>query len=188
MEGAAVFRTTTTILVKLKVCVGVFGTDYHAQICSHLTIGPPSRRKLTCIVYLNENWKKGDGGELVLWPFLQKPIVIPPLMDRLVMFRSDLLLHRVLPSTVPRYCFTVWVDGLDVNSDKDVLLTQYVSHEAAPFHHFISFPPYFKVYLTTSWNTCFVPLPKGRASFYLLGSSCFVFSTISTSTVHILSL
>ena len=35
-----------------------------------------------------------------------------------------MLLHRVLPSTKERYCFTIWVDGLNVNKDEDVLLTR----------------------------------------------------------------
>lgn len=85
--------------------------------------GPPSKRSITCIVYLNPHWKKEDGGEIALWPFCSEPVVIPPLMDRAVLFRSDLLLHRVMPSNAERFCFTVWVDG-QVNSDKDVLLTQ----------------------------------------------------------------
>lgn len=86
--------------------------------------GPPSRRQLTCIVYLNQNWKEGDGGELELLPFLSKKIIIKPIMDRAVLFRSDMFLHRVLPSSKERYCFTIWVDGLTVNEDKDVLLTR----------------------------------------------------------------
>ena len=86
--------------------------------------GPPSRRQLTCIVYLNPEWKDGDGGELELLPFLSTSVKIKPLMDRAVLFRSDMLLHRVLPSTKERYCFTIWIDGLNVNKDEDVLLTR----------------------------------------------------------------
>ena len=37
------------------------------------------------------------GGELVLRPFLQRPTVIAPRFDRAVLFRSDRVLHRVLP-------------------------------------------------------------------------------------------
>jgi Rps23 Pro-64 3,4-dihydroxylase Tpa1-like proline 4-hydroxylase len=86
--------------------------------------GPPSKRQLTCIVYLNPDWKEGDGGELELLPFLSKKIKINPIMDRAVLFRSDMFLHRVLPSHAERFCFTIWIDGLKVNEDKDVLLTR----------------------------------------------------------------
>ena len=73
--------------------------------------GLPNKRKVTILTYLNEEWKEGDGGELMLQPFLEKTVVIPPLMGRVVIFRSDLLLHRVLPAMRPRYCFTIWVDS-----------------------------------------------------------------------------
>lgn len=86
--------------------------------------GPPSKRQLTLIVYLNPSWKSGDGGELVLWPFLEKSISIAPKFDRAVMFRSDMLLHRVMPSHNDRYCFTIWVDGKGVNSAADTYLTK----------------------------------------------------------------
>ena len=29
-----------------------------------------------------------------------------------------------MPSAAPRYCFTIWIDGIGVNSDDDVLLTR----------------------------------------------------------------
>eukprot|EP00038_Savillea_parva_P010379 m.189906 g.189906 ORF g.189906 m.189906 type:complete len:366 (+) comp17887_c0_seq1:180-1277(+) len=73
--------------------------------------GPPNRRILTCLVYLNPQWSPGDGGELQLVPFCADKVVIPPLHNRLVIFRSDRLLHRVLPARVPRCCFTVWIDS-----------------------------------------------------------------------------
>lgn len=115
--------------------------------------GPPSKRALTCIVYLNpvreisrapggshrqtsvldpfplrllplplprgtvalagslahrgarlratpQEWKEGDGGEIVLRPFLEQPIRVPPKMNRAV--------RAPLPQTPPpaqRACF-----------------------------------------------------------------------------------
>ncbi|EKX39892.1 hypothetical protein GUITHDRAFT_158359 [Guillardia theta CCMP2712] len=86
--------------------------------------GRPNMRKVTCLLYLNEGWKEGDGGELELVPFLGKPVVIEPIMDRMVLFRSDLLLHRVLPNKEARYCLTIWIDAEEghVNRDEDVML------------------------------------------------------------------
>ena len=68
-------------------------------------------RVLTAIVYLNEGWNAGDGGELRLYPGLrqgQKPVDVQPVMDRMVLFSSPNMLHRVLPSQRDRFCFTIW--------------------------------------------------------------------------------
>ena len=86
--------------------------------------GPPNRRILTCVVYLNPHWKGGDGGEIVLWPFLAQSVVIPPLHRRAVFFYSDRILHRVLPSKTRRVCFTMWCNGMNVNSKDDVALSK----------------------------------------------------------------
>lgn len=84
--------------------------------------GPPNQRAVTVLVYLNEGWKQGDGGELLLQPFLGDPIQITPILGRVVAFRSDRMLHRVLPSHQERLCFTVWIDGEKVNSSEDTQL------------------------------------------------------------------
>ncbi|CAK0853597.1 unnamed protein product [Prorocentrum cordatum] len=85
--------------------------------------GPPSRRALTCVVYMNPGWRPGDGGELELRPFLRPAVLVPPLMGRAALFRSDRVLHRVRPSSAERLCFTVWVDGEAVNGSGDCGLT-----------------------------------------------------------------
>lgn len=105
--------------------------------------GRPSKRQLTFIVYLNSNWQPGDGGELLLWPFLGSKVTIAPKMNRVVLFRSDLVLHRVQTSLTDRFCFTIWIDGLVTNSDEDTLLTkdklQFESYDAAA--HFFKYSP-----------------------------------------------
>ena len=101
--------------------------------------GRPNRRRWTCLVYLNRDWAPGDGGELVLVPFGAAPsgVTIQPKFNTLVVFRSDLLLHRVLTSNRPRYCFTVWLDAhsSDVNVDRDVFLKQ--RHLELPFQELV---------------------------------------------------
>eukprot|EP00729_Bicosta_minor_P020180 gene20180-16799_t len=57
--------------------------------------GRPNNRVVTCLVYLNPEWKQGDGGEIQLVPFCGPCVTIPPLHDRLVVFRADRILHRV---------------------------------------------------------------------------------------------
>ena len=68
-------------------------------------------RVVTAIWYLNPTWQPGDGGELRLYPFPQaaSPITIDPINDRLVLFSSQKMAHRVLPSIKERYCFTIWL-------------------------------------------------------------------------------
>ena len=82
----------------------------------------PNNRGLTMLVYLNAEWKLGHGGELELLPFLERKETIPPLLDRTVLFLSDRILHRVLPSHQKRLCFTIWFDSSLVNADDDVFL------------------------------------------------------------------
>ena len=43
-------------------------------------------------------------------------------MNRVVLFSSDAILHRVLPANAPRYCFTIWIDGNSVNNPDDLYL------------------------------------------------------------------
>ena len=78
--------------------------------------GPPSNRRLTALFYLNPSWKEGDGGELLLCPWLRPSVCVPPLHGRIVLFQSDVMLHRVLPNHARRFCFTIWIDGMDTNS------------------------------------------------------------------------
>lgn len=71
--------------------------------------GSKDSRRLTMLLYLNSSWQPGDGGELVLQPFLTPAVRIAPKAGRMVLFKSDTLLHRVLPSTAQRRCLTIWM-------------------------------------------------------------------------------
>ncbi|TMW66329.1 hypothetical protein Poli38472_004094 [Pythium oligandrum] len=65
---------------------------------------------LTAVLYLNENWQEGDGGEIVVYPFPRKePVTIRPLDGDLVLFSSQQMLHRVMPAIKPRFCLTTWM-------------------------------------------------------------------------------
>ncbi|WP_430407005.1 2OG-Fe(II) oxygenase [Fluviicola sp.] len=50
------------------------------------------------VLYLNEDWKKEDGGLLSLYPKAGQQIDISPLGGRMVLFRSDEMEHEVNPS------------------------------------------------------------------------------------------
>ena len=98
--------------VKLQVndgTGGCFPTHYDNP-------GPPSKRALTCILYLNPHWVDGHGGELDLMPFCATPVRVVPKLGRLVAFLSDRVMHRVTPARATRHCLTVWVDGPCVNA------------------------------------------------------------------------
>jgi len=68
-------------------------------------------RRLTCLFYLNEDWKEGDGGELVVYEKGGKIVKdkIQPVADRLVLFWSDdRVPHEVLKASKDRFTVTIW--------------------------------------------------------------------------------
>jgi hypothetical protein len=101
--------------VKLQVNAGGGCFPWHYD-----NPGPPSKRALTMLVYLNPGWVPSDGGELVVMPFLTTAVTVAPLHNRCVMFVSDRCVHRVLPARTKRLMMTTWFDGAAVNSSDDV--------------------------------------------------------------------
>ena len=79
------------------------------------------QRYLTCIVYLNPDWKEGDGGCLRVFPKGElvddeegdghKPlhVDIAPLGGRMIVFSSSSLLHVVQTTKVQRFACAVWL-------------------------------------------------------------------------------
>lgn len=70
-------------------------------------------RLLTTVLWLNERWQPGDGGELCLYrPDEARPFeTIAPTHGRMIVFLSDRFPHEVLPSRVPRYSVAGWFRG-----------------------------------------------------------------------------
>ena len=69
-----------------------------------------SSRVFTFIIYLNEDWKKADGGELVIFDKSGNEIKrILPEFGTLVGFMSDEFPHEVLPANRERFSFTGWM-------------------------------------------------------------------------------
>ncbi len=64
-------------------------------------------RQLSLVIYLNQGWEPGDGGELKI--HCENPEVIAPLYNRAVLFRSATVLHEVLPALKPRRSLTGWL-------------------------------------------------------------------------------
>jgi SM-20-related protein len=70
-----------------------------------------SRRALTCILYLNQEWQEADGGKLRL--YLEESgegesLAIAPRGGTLVTFLSSRFWHEVLPATKERLSITGW--------------------------------------------------------------------------------
>ncbi len=69
------------------------------------------RRRLSCVLYLNENWGRDDGGELRLYlnaAGAGKFIDVLPVGGTLVLFRSELFTHEVLPGKRERLSLAGW--------------------------------------------------------------------------------
>lgn len=67
-----------------------------------------SNRLITFILYLNDGWSPGDGGELMIYKDDQE-IKIEPIMNRCVLFKTEGLEHEVLLSNTSRFSLTGWL-------------------------------------------------------------------------------
>jgi SM-20-related protein len=64
---------------------------------------------ISLIIYLNKDWKNGDGGELRIYPQGNNSSDIQPLFNRCILFRSDTLEHEVLTANKDRRSVTGWM-------------------------------------------------------------------------------
>lgn len=71
-----------------------------------------ARRRVTAIYYANPDWCPAHGGVLRLYPPTGVHDV-PPVLDRMVLFLSELVEHEVLPSFALRTAITAWFYGND---------------------------------------------------------------------------
>ncbi len=85
------------------------GAYYKAHLDRHTGT---SDRIVTIILYLNEGWQTGDGGELKLWTSAAGPNgcyeLIEPRMGTMVCFMAEDFWHEVLPATKQRTSITGW--------------------------------------------------------------------------------
>ncbi|MEZ4815472.1 MAG: 2OG-Fe(II) oxygenase [Bdellovibrionota bacterium] len=63
-------------------------------------------RVLSVVMYFNQDWKDGDGGELLLHS--QIDLKVKPLAGTLVLFLSHDIEHEVLTSCITRRSFSGW--------------------------------------------------------------------------------
>jgi SM-20-related protein len=85
------------------------GGFYKAHLDRH---AGTNDRIVTVILYLNESWKPGDGGELKLWTTPEGKDglfeLIEPRMGTLVCFFAGDFWHEVLPAVQSRMSITGW--------------------------------------------------------------------------------
>ncbi len=68
-----------------------------------------NNRLISVLIYLNEDWKPKNGGELKIYRSDGEELLIAPLAKRLVMFRSDTVEHEVMVTNAPRKSLTGWL-------------------------------------------------------------------------------
>ncbi|MYN11574.1 2OG-Fe(II) oxygenase [Pusillimonas sp. TS35] len=93
------------------------GQGYQRHIDQHQ--GQP-HRKISLVLYLNRVWQDDNGGELCLYdPQAPDTVLkkVQPRLGRIVVFRSDLIPHAVLPCTRPRWSLTGWFRSDDALID-----------------------------------------------------------------------
>lgn len=65
-------------------------------------------RVLSCVVYLNEDWRTADGGALRLWRADGSALEVEPRGGTLAVFLADRVEHEVLPALRERWSVTGW--------------------------------------------------------------------------------
>ncbi|MBS1969773.1 MAG: 2OG-Fe(II) oxygenase [Bdellovibrionales bacterium] len=68
-------------------------------------------RKISLVLYLNPQWGTEDGGELCIYDPQNESLEVQRILPkggRLVLFRSDLIPHAVLPCFQTRWSLTGW--------------------------------------------------------------------------------
>ncbi len=67
------------------------------------------RRKVTTVLYMNEAWQAGDGGELVVYDKENNQLFeLEPLAGRIIFFMSEEFPHEVLPTQQKRESIAGW--------------------------------------------------------------------------------
>lgn len=68
-----------------------------------------NNRMISVIIYFNDNWQKGNGGELKLFREDGSEVLIEPVAKRCVLLRSDCVEHEVMETQVSRFSLTGWL-------------------------------------------------------------------------------
>ena len=82
----------------------------HLDAFKGVKSGAQNNRLLSTVFYLNPDWAKNDGGELLLYADkkVSPLLIVPPLFNSCVIFLSDTFPHEVLTSSSDRYSIAGW--------------------------------------------------------------------------------
>lgn len=88
------------------------GDFYHRHLDAFKEASQPKRsnRALSTVFYLNPNWGKEEGGELLLYAdeSVSPLLIVPPQFNDCIIFLSDEFPHEVLTSRRDRYSIAGW--------------------------------------------------------------------------------
>jgi|SRR5690606_5351284 len=68
-----------------------------------------SNRMISVVIYLNEDWRPGDGGELEIFQGDGSSFLVEPLGGRCVLFKSAVVPHAVRTAHKSRFSLTGWL-------------------------------------------------------------------------------
>ena len=64
---------------------------------------------MSVVLFFNDHWVDGHGGELVIVdPVTKQNVIVEPKAGTLVLFKSDCVEHEVLPTQAQRLSFAGW--------------------------------------------------------------------------------
>ena len=120
LKLAELFAIIQSVMTKLnELCyLSLTGHEFHlahyppgSYYKRHLDQfkGTINNRLITLIIYLNEDWKVGDGGELRIFREKKSDLIVNPIGRRAVIFKSDVLEHEVLVTNKIRFSLTGWL-------------------------------------------------------------------------------
>ena len=105
----------------MLACYDGGGASYGPHVDNADGDGRVDGRVLTVVVYLNEAWDRGHGGELAIFQPEAGELgddgvegrwhAVWPEAGTLAIFRADWTLHEVRPAHASRYAFSMWFCG-----------------------------------------------------------------------------
>ena len=97
-----------------KLAVTCPNSEYPLHVDNSVGVHGGDTRKLTCILYLNPNYKDDEGGELRIHLLDDKTVDVTP--NGWLLFWTDEIPHKVLKTSSnaeDRYALTIWLADMD---------------------------------------------------------------------------
>jgi SM-20-related protein len=107
---------TLRVAINAALFLGLFSFEGHYAIYPRGALYHRHRdrfldddtRVLSCVLYLNEDWRASDGGSLRIHFDDGRRLDVLPVGGTLVCFLSERFVHEVLPATRERLALTGW--------------------------------------------------------------------------------